>query len=102
MARRSFWRDESGASLVETALVFPMFLAMLIGTLQIGAFGWTIAAFDNALVVAARKIRTGQADGPVDADSFIAAICGILNAFAGRREVAVSVAQAAPVHTIGD
>ncbi len=31
-----------------------------------------------------------------------AAICGILNAFAGRREVAVSVAQAAPVHTIGD
>jgi hypothetical protein len=31
-----------------------------------------------------------------------AAICGILNAFAGNREAAVSVAQATPVHTIGD
>ncbi len=31
-----------------------------------------------------------------------AAICGILNAFHGRREAAVAVAQATAVHTVGD
>lgn len=75
MARRRFLADDSGASLVEAALVFPMFLALLIGILEIGVFGMTVASFDNALVAASRKIRTGQAGGPTDAASFMQAVC---------------------------
>lgn len=75
MRREPFLRDDSGASLVEAALVFPMFFALLIGILQIGIYFWTVASFDNALVVASRKIRTGQADGPTDASSFMTMIC---------------------------
>ena len=75
MRRKPVLRDDSGSSLVETALVFPMFLAMLFGILQVGIYGWTVASFDNALVTASRKIRTGESDGPTDAASFMNLIC---------------------------
>ncbi|RAK52367.1 TadE/TadG family type IV pilus assembly protein [Phenylobacterium deserti] len=72
--------DQSGASLVELALVLPIFLALLIGTIQIAILEVMSVNFNNAVLEASRAIRTNN--GPATtAAQFRQAIC---NEMAGR------------------
>lgn len=67
--------DTRGATLVEFALVAPIFLMLLIGGLEVGVLGMISANFDGAVQAAARQIRTGQDDGPRDTAAFRKLIC---------------------------
>jgi Flp pilus assembly protein TadG len=71
-----FCKDDRGATLVEFALVAPVFLMLLIGTIQLGVLGMISADFNNAVLEVSRRIRTGQLDGPKDAATFKSQICG--------------------------
>jgi Flp pilus assembly protein TadG len=48
------WRDRSGATLVEAALVFPVLFAVLFGAIECGRLMWTQLALDYAVEEAAR------------------------------------------------
>jgi len=67
--------DQSGASLVELALVLPLFLALLIGVFQIAILEAMSVNFNNAVLQAARHIRTNDAGRAPDAAKFRQAIC---------------------------
>lgn len=51
---RRLWRDCSGASLVEAALVFPVLFAVLFGCIECGKLMWTQLALNYAVEEAAR------------------------------------------------
>lgn len=68
--------DDGGATLVEFALVAPMFLLLLLGAIELGVLGMVSADFNNAVQLASRQVRTGQADRPTTAPQYIAVICG--------------------------
>lgn len=72
---RGLATDDSGATLVEFALVAPLFLMMLLGAIELGVLGLVSADFNNAVQVASRQVRTGQADGPTTAAQYISVIC---------------------------
>lgn len=48
------WRDQTGAALVEYALVLPALLALVFGVMQIGGMAWTQEALNYAVQEAAR------------------------------------------------
>lgn len=80
---RRLRRDRSGAALVETALIAPVFLALLFAILELGALAVQSVNFHNAMAEVSRRIRTGQADGPFDAKTFVAQICSAMGESAG-------------------
>ena len=53
-------RDESGAAMIEFALVAPPFVLLLIGTLEVSLMFFTDAVIEGAAKEAARQIRTGN------------------------------------------
>ncbi|HEY8618419.1 TadE/TadG family type IV pilus assembly protein [Phenylobacterium sp.] len=67
--------DQRGATLVEFAIVAPVFLVMLLGTLEVGVLGMMSGNFHGAVLSASRQIRTGQSDGPRTANAFRTLIC---------------------------
>src|SRR5579872_1426000 len=58
--RRNLLRNESGAALVEFALVAPPFLLLLLGIVELGLTLFTQTVLDGATRTAARLVRTGQ------------------------------------------
>ena len=76
--RRGFLADDSGATLVEFALVSPLFLMLLLGAIELGVLGMVSADFNNAVQTASRQVRTGQADGPTSAAQYIGVICSLM------------------------
>lgn len=57
MTRRSprlFWRDRGGASAAEFALVLPVFLVLLLGTIDVGRLMWTWNRAEKATQMAVR------------------------------------------------
>ena len=69
-----FWRDRRGASAVEFALVAPMLLAVLFGTIEAG---WTMVQtimLDRALDTTVRALRIGALPNPTQ-ESVRATIC---------------------------
>lgn len=87
---REIWRgvrrllaDCRGASLVETALVAPVFLALLFAVLELGALAAESANFHNGVAAVARRIRTGQPDGPFNPGAFVAQVCSEMGEGAG-------------------
>jgi len=65
---RSFHFDERGASAAEFALILPVFLAFLLGLIDVGRYAWAVSEADKATQVGARwavatdLIPTGLAD----------------------------------------
>ena len=57
---RRFRRDERGITLVEFALVGPMFIFLLLAVIEIGLTMLTQFVLDGAARSAARMVRTGQ------------------------------------------
>lgn len=76
MSGRDPIRCQSGATLVEFALLAPLFLGLLLGALQHGIAGMVSASFEDAVLSAGRQIRTGQAAGADSAAAFKALVCG--------------------------
>ena len=60
---------------MEFALLAPVLFFLLLGTLEVGMVGMMTSALDNAVVDAARAIRTGREDGPSSASEFEGWIC---------------------------
>lgn len=67
--------DEEGATLVEFALMAPMFLLVFFVIIQIGALGMMSANLDAAVQGISRQIRTGQDGRPTSAAEFRSLIC---------------------------
>ena len=53
-ALRSFLRDSSGASAEEFALVLPLFLIAIFGTIDVGRYFWAINQVEKATQIGAR------------------------------------------------
>ncbi|MDB5466586.1 MAG: hypothetical protein JWQ46_1348 [Phenylobacterium sp.] len=86
-------RDDHGATVVEFALVAPLFLMLLIGIIEIGVLGMMSATFNDAVLTVTRRIRTGQADGPRDATDFRSQICAAIadSQASCRQKLSISV-----------
>jgi Flp pilus assembly protein TadG len=72
---RAFRRNDRGATAVEFALVAPMVIALMVATIEIGAMEVISTNLDTAVLVAARKIRTGASDRPASSAAFADMIC---------------------------
>ena len=48
------WRDRSGAGAAEFALVLPVFLLFLLGTIDVGRFIWAVNETEKAVQIGAR------------------------------------------------
>lgn len=67
--------DQAGAAAIEFALVLPLLIAMIIGTVEIGLVGLVSNNLDNSLQAAARTIRVGDAGAPTTASEFESKVC---------------------------
>lgn len=61
-ALRSLGRAQDGATLVEFALVAPLFLALLFGTIEFGRVLWTQQALQQTAIAGARCMALPQTD----------------------------------------
>ena len=88
-----FGRDTRGATAVEFALVAPILFFALLSLVEIGMLGMMSSGLDNAVIEAARRIRTGRTDGATSATTFEDQICANLggNTSACRSRLVVSV-----------
>lgn len=73
--RRRFRRDERGATAVEFALIAPLLFFSLLSLVEIGMLGMISSGLDNAVIDAARRIRTGRDDGATTGADFKSQIC---------------------------
>lgn len=70
-------RGESGAALIEFAIVAIPFLMLLFAAVEVGFVFWGMYDLESATEDAARQIRTGQVQAEaMDEDSFKAVLCG--------------------------
>lgn len=65
---QSYWRDRSGASAVEFAMVAGPLVLMLFGTIEFGRLYWTQHALDEVAIRAARCIAIPQPQCSVDGE----------------------------------
>lgn len=72
-------RDESGSSAIEFALVAPMVIALLFGTVEVGAMEMMSVNLDAAVTKAARLIRTGNAARAGSGQAFASQICASMS-----------------------
>ena len=73
--------DETGSPAVEFALVFPIFIGVVLATLQAGSIFLVKAFFESAAEEAARIVLTNQTDASTfTAAQFKTAVCGQLTA----------------------
>lgn len=70
-----FLENTSGAAAVEMALVLPILIGLIMGTVEIGVVGLVSNNLDNSLQSAARMVRVGESDAPADAAAFKRQVC---------------------------
>jgi hypothetical protein len=74
----SFPRDEAGASLVETTLVFPLMLVLMFGLVEFGNVMWQYHATEKATAAGARFVATRAGAkgtlGPAGTELYTAAV----------------------------
>lgn len=75
MRIRDFAIDRRGAAAIEFALVLPLLIGLMVGTVEIGLVGIVSNNLDNSVQSAARMIRTGEADAPATASGFKTQVC---------------------------
>ncbi|HEX6218413.1 MAG TPA: TadE/TadG family type IV pilus assembly protein, partial [Sphingomicrobium sp.] len=70
MVARNLWRDEQAASAAEFAIVLPLFLLLLFGTIDAGRFIWEYNKAEKATQVGARlaTVTDPLASGLIEAD----------------------------------
>lgn len=71
----AFRRDQRGVTIVEFALVAPVFFLFLFSAIEIALISFSTSTFHTGLAYASRLVRTGDAQCFSD-DEFIGAICG--------------------------
>ncbi|KZM48398.1 hypothetical protein OA90_20865 [Labrenzia sp. OB1] len=80
--RRSLLKDDRGVTAIEFAMIGIPFFVLSIGIMEVGLVLVVNRMVDDAVVSAARMIRTGQAqEGTFTADEFRDQICGFLPTF---------------------
>lgn len=78
---RRFWRNASGASALEFALVAVPFILLVLAVLEVGIVYFADFMLENAVAQGARLIRTGQAQNQnFDASKFKNEVCKNLSA----------------------
>jgi Flp pilus assembly protein TadG len=70
---RAVFRDRSGVSGLEFAMVGPIFLLLIFGVIENGLTLWTQSVLDNATRDASRLLQTGQAQN--GGTSFVTQLC---------------------------
>jgi len=76
LAKR-FARSRAGATAIEFAIVAPVFLVALVGTMEVGVAYGAQASLQNSANFAARLVRTGQAQAvALSSTQFRDQICG--------------------------
>lgn len=93
MRTGGIWRDRGGAAAIEFALVLPILMGVILGTVEIGLVGLVSNTLDAAVQKAARSIRVGETGAPIDAAGFKTAVCnGMFESQAScQAKLAVSV-----------
>ena len=82
--------DETGSPAVEFALVFPIFIAVVLATLQAGTIFLVKAFFESGAEQAARVVLTNQT-GSVTAAQFKTEICNQLTALFNCGQVTIEL-----------
>jgi len=81
-----------GATATEFALIAPIFLALMIATLQVGIVFFAEQALQSAAVVASRLVLTGQAqNSSMTQAQFVNAICPKVQALFNCSSIMVDV-----------
>jgi len=81
-ARRSFRKDQRGATAIEFSFVAIPFFLVVFGIIEVGLSHFVNRMVDNAVISASRLIRTGQAtSASFDEADFKTEICGFLPDF---------------------
>lgn len=75
MDLRKFRRNDRGATAIEFAFVAPMLIALIIATIEVGVLEVMSTNLDDAVMEAARKIRTGADDRPTSSTELANMIC---------------------------
>jgi Flp pilus assembly protein TadG len=82
--------DEAGSPAVEFALVFPIFIAIVLATLQAGTIFLVKAFFESSAEAAARIVLTNQT-GALTAAQFQTELCNQLTALFNCGEVVIEL-----------
>lgn len=72
---RRFARDDDGSTAIEFAFVSIPFLLLVFGIIELGIAFLVSMSLENALIMADRKIRTGDAQNTTKAQ-FLKDVCG--------------------------
>jgi Flp pilus assembly protein TadG len=88
--QRSLASGETGSAAVEFALVFPIFIAVVLATLQAGTIFLAKAFFESTAEEAARVVLTNQSDS-LTAAQFQTEICNELTALFTCSQVTVEL-----------
>ena len=83
--------DEAGSPAVEFALVFPIFIGVVLATLQAGSIFLAKAFFESGAEAAARVVLTNQTTGTMTAAQFKTEICNQLTALFNCGQVTVEL-----------
>jgi Flp pilus assembly protein TadG len=88
---RKLAADEAGSPAVEFALVFPIFIGVVLATLQAGSIFLAKAFFESGAEAAARVVLTNQTTGTMTAAQFKTEICNQLTALFNCGQVTVEL-----------
>lgn len=84
---RRFINNDRGATVVEFAIVAPLFIALTFSILEAGFYFFSTGAVDAANAKAARLIRTGQAGSGQQAQrAFFDEVCNVVRFIGDCRE----------------
>lgn len=86
-----FARSEKGATIVEFAIVGPMFFAIVGATIETALTFFAAYALDTAVIDSSRAIKTGQYGFNHSADSYREALCSKLYGIFDCGEIRIAV-----------
>lgn len=82
-SRRGLARNERGATVVEFAILLPLFLAFVLGIIEICVYFFIAGQLQYGVEQASRSIRVGDpavvGNNPANSDAFLALVCGNIN-----------------------